>query len=135
MKGLTGVLPSRSLLSRHLRWSVGLIAHNDSFGRDADHLQGEFPGEHVIEAPVPIGLVGAEVSSEDRPGDRGLEWKDLRLAPEADVMAEPCCRVAVDNAEGLYTCIPLQVCGEGRAPDDPDGLAVPMEPDGRRLGK
>src|SRR5262245_25322656 len=49
-------LLSRPLSSRPPGGLVGLIAHHDRLGSDADQFQPEFPGEHVVKSPVPIAL-------------------------------------------------------------------------------
>src|SRR5262249_46607551 len=126
-KASPNVLPMT--LPRPAGGLVGLVPDDDGLGREPDELQAVLVGEDVVEAPVPVRLVGAEVLAEDRAGHGAVERQDFRPAAHADVMAEPCSRVPVDNADGAPR-VALQVGREGRAADDPDGLPIPVEPNG-----
>lgn len=120
----------RTLLLCPRRWLVRLVPNHDCLRDDTDHVQIQFAGDHIVKPPVPIRLVRPEIPAEDRPGHRAIEREDLRPAANADVVAAPRRRVPVYDPQGAAG-FAFQVRWERRTADDPDGLTVPMEPDGR----
>src|SRR5262249_31668529 len=74
-------------------WSglVGLSAHDDRFGDEANYFETEFPGEHVVEALVPSTFVGNQSTcgrlswlSPGRTGELGAG--DWRIAAEVTLV-------------------------------------------------
>src|SRR5262249_8609078 len=81
------------------------------------------------EAGVPVALLRPEVPPEDGLGHRPVEREDLRPPSHPDVVAQPCRRFPVHDAEGTPR-VALQGSRERGAADDPNCLAVTVQPDG-----